>query len=56
MQQGDPVEERYREHMERGNVVSQFIHCVKSYREAAVSNDSKFEHIDLQEKQKVICC
>lgn len=52
--QGDPVEERYREHMERGNVVSQFIHCVKSYREAAVSNDSKFEHIDLQEKQKVL--
>lgn len=52
--QGDPVEERYREHMERGNVVSQFTHCVKSYREAAVSNDSKFEHIDLQEKQKVL--
>ena len=40
--------------MERGTVIDQFIYCVNSYREAAMSNDAKFDHIDLSEKQQVI--
>ncbi|KAL1551499.1 heat shock 70 kDa protein 15-like [Salvia divinorum] len=52
--QGDPIEERFKEHSERGTVISQLIYCINSYREAAMSNDSKFDHIDLAEKQKVL--
>ncbi|CAA2982131.1 heat shock 70 kDa 15-like [Olea europaea subsp. europaea] len=52
--QGDPVEERYNEHTGRGSVIDQFVHCINSYREAAISNDPKFDHIDLAEKQKVL--
>ncbi|KAG2287662.1 hypothetical protein Bca52824_047266 [Brassica carinata] len=51
---GDPVEMRYKESQERGTVIGQLGHCVNSYREAAVSNDSKFDHIELEEKQKVL--
>ncbi|XP_027167776.1 heat shock 70 kDa protein 15 [Coffea eugenioides] len=52
--QGDPIEERYKEFMERGSVIDQFIYCIGSYREAAMSNDPKFDHIDISEKQKVL--
>ncbi|KAK7255340.1 hypothetical protein RIF29_28747 [Crotalaria pallida] len=52
--QGDPVEERYKEYTERGTVIDQFIYCINSYRDAVVSNDPKFEHIDINEKQKVL--
>ncbi|CAO2813312.1 unnamed protein product [Amaranthus hypochondriacus] len=52
--QGDPIEERYREHMDRGNIVKQLVYCINSYREAAASNDSKFDHIDISEKEKVL--
>ncbi|ESQ30067.1 hypothetical protein EUTSA_v10011242mg [Eutrema salsugineum] len=51
---GDPVEMRYKESMERGSVIDQLGYCINSYREAAVSNDSKFDHIELAEKQKVL--
>ncbi|KAL9238640.1 hypothetical protein vseg_013036 [Gypsophila vaccaria] len=51
---GDPIEERYKEHNERGGVVQQLAHCVNSFREAAVSSDPKFDHIELPEKQKVL--
>lgn len=54
MQQGDPIEERYKEYQERGSVVDQLVYCINSYREAANSNDSKFDHIDIAEKQKVM--
>lgn len=53
LQQGDPIEERYKEHMERGAVIEQLGHCVNSYREAAISSDPKFDHIDVTEKEKV---
>lgn len=53
MQQGDPIEERYKEHTERGSVIDQLVYCINSYREAAMSNDPKFDHIDMAEKQKV---
>lgn len=51
---GDPVEERYKESTERGSVIDQLVYCINSYREAAMSNDPKFDHIDLAEKQKVL--
>lgn len=53
MQQGDPIEERFRENSERGPVIDQLVHCINSYREAAVSKDPKFDHIDISERQKV---
>jgi heat shock protein 4 len=54
LQQGDPIEERYKEYEERGAIVDQFNYCIASYREAAMSVDPKFDHIDINEKQKVI--
>lgn len=53
LQQGDPIEERFRENSERGPVIDQLVYCINSYREAAMSKDSKFDHIDMPEKQKV---
>ncbi|XP_041990561.1 heat shock 70 kDa protein 15-like [Salvia splendens] len=52
--QVDPIEERFKEHSERGTVINQLIYCINSYREATRSNDSKCDHIDLAEKQKVL--
>ncbi|KAJ0960590.1 hypothetical protein J5N97_001515 [Dioscorea zingiberensis] len=51
--QGDPIEERYKENIERGPVSDQLVHCINSYRDAALSKDPKFDHIDVAEKQKV---
>uniref|UniRef100_A0A1J3CH11 Heat shock 70 kDa protein 14 n=1 Tax=Noccaea caerulescens TaxID=107243 RepID=A0A1J3CH11_NOCCA len=51
---GDPVEMRYKESQERGAVINQLGYCINSYREAAASNDTKFDHIDLAEKEKVL--
>ncbi|KAG6415764.1 hypothetical protein SASPL_123180 [Salvia splendens] len=51
--QGDPIEERYKEHTERGSVIDQIAYCINSYREASVSTDPKFDHIDVAEKHKV---
>ncbi|KAA8541820.1 hypothetical protein F0562_022972 [Nyssa sinensis] len=52
--QGDPIEERFKEYSDRGSVIDQLDYCINSYREAAMSNDPKFDHIDLAEKQKVL--
>ncbi|XP_075503683.1 heat shock 70 kDa protein 14-like [Primulina tabacum] len=52
--QGDPVEQRYKEHTERGTVIDQLNYCIDSYREAALVADPKFDHIDIAEKQKVL--
>ncbi|XP_057732077.1 heat shock 70 kDa protein 15-like [Arachis stenosperma] len=52
--QGDPIEARYKEHTERGTVIDQLEYCINSYREAAMSSDPKFDHIDINEKQKVL--
>ncbi|CAA7013871.1 unnamed protein product [Microthlaspi erraticum] len=51
---GDPVEMRFKESQERGTVINQLGYCINSYREAAASNDAKFDHIDLAEKEKVL--
>jgi len=53
LQQGDPIEERYKEYSDRGEVIDELINCINSYREAALSNVPKFDHIDISEKQKV---
>lgn len=52
--QGDPIELRYKEWVERGPSIDQLVYCINSYREVALSKDPKFDHIDLAEKQKVI--
>jgi hypothetical protein len=53
LQQGDPIEQRYKEWTERKPAVDQLMYCINSFREAALSKDPKFEHIDIEEKQKV---
>eukprot|EP00267_Zea_mays_P047713 XP_020400200.1 heat shock 70 kDa protein 14 [Zea mays] len=50
---GDPIEARYKESTERGSSVDQLVYCINSFREAALSSDQKFGHIDISEKQKV---
>lgn len=52
--QGDPIEERYKEFTDRSSVIDQLAYCINSYREAALSGDPKFDHIDIAEKQKVL--
>ncbi|XP_073272792.1 heat shock 70 kDa protein 14 [Primulina huaijiensis] len=52
--QGDPVEQRYKEHTERGTAINQLSYCIDSYREAALVADPKFDHIDIAEKQEVL--
>lgn len=52
--QGDPIEERCKEYSDRGEVIDQLVYCINSYREDAMSNDPKFDHIDITEKQKVL--
>ncbi|KAH9666142.1 Heat shock 70 kDa protein 14 [Citrus sinensis] len=54
--QGDPIEERYKEFTDRSSVIDQLAYCINSYREAALSSDPKFDHIDIAEKQKVPTC
>ncbi|OEL17456.1 Heat shock 70 kDa protein 14 [Dichanthelium oligosanthes] len=51
---GDPIEVRFKEWEIRDSAISQLVYCITSFREAALSNDQKFEHIDISEKQKVI--
>jgi heat shock 70kDa protein 4 len=53
LQIGDPIEARYKESTERGSSVDQLVYCINSFREAALSSDQKFGHIDISEKQKV---
>eukprot|EP00262_Sarcandra_glabra_P020686 TRINITY_DN837_c0_g1_i2.p1 TRINITY_DN837_c0_g1~~TRINITY_DN837_c0_g1_i2.p1 ORF type:complete len:856 (+),score=226.44 TRINITY_DN837_c0_g1_i2:70-2637(+) len=52
--QGDPIEERYKESLERGPVVEQLVYCINSFRVAALSKDPKFDHIDIAELEKVV--
>ncbi|KAJ0865518.1 putative Heat shock protein 70 family [Helianthus annuus] len=52
--QGDPIEQRYKEHSERGSFVDQLVNHVNWFKQAAASADPKYEHIDLSEKQKVL--
>ncbi|VAH03131.1 unnamed protein product [Triticum turgidum subsp. durum] len=51
---GGPIEMRYKEWTERGPALEQLVYCIRSFREAALSADQKFDHIDISEKQKVV--
>ncbi|VAH15207.1 unnamed protein product [Triticum turgidum subsp. durum] len=51
---GGPIEMRYKEWTERGPALEQLVYCIRSFREAALSGDQKFDHIDESEKQKVV--
>ncbi|XP_044966960.1 heat shock 70 kDa protein 15-like [Hordeum vulgare subsp. vulgare] len=51
---GGPIEMRYKEWTERGPALEQLVYCIRSFREAALSGDQKFDHIDISEKQKVV--
>jgi len=51
---GGPIEARYRESEERGPAIEQLAYCICSFREAALSSDPKFDHVDISEKQKVV--
>ncbi|GJZ19509.1 heat shock 70 kDa protein 15-like protein [Tanacetum coccineum] len=53
LQQGDPIEQLYKEHSERGFFVRQLAERVSWFRQAA-GGDPKYDHIDLSEKQKVL--
>ncbi|KAJ7299180.1 hypothetical protein O6H91_Y285900 [Diphasiastrum complanatum] len=53
-QLGDPIEERQKEEEARGPAISELWYCISSFREAAHSNDPKFDHIDKTEKEKVM--
>jgi hypothetical protein len=53
LQVGGPIEMRYKEWTERGPAIDQLVYCIRSFREAALSGDQKFDHIDVSEKQKV---
>ncbi|XP_047311188.1 heat shock 70 kDa protein 14-like [Impatiens glandulifera] len=52
--QGNPIEARHKEYSERTMMVDQLINYIKFSREQAMSNDPKFDHIDLSEKEKVL--
>ncbi|MFS7980826.1 putative Heat shock protein 70 family [Helianthus anomalus] len=52
--QGDPIEQRYKEHSERGTNVDQLVNFVNWYKQAAASSDPKYDHIDMSDKQKVL--
>ncbi|KAJ1685412.1 hypothetical protein LUZ63_016802 [Rhynchospora breviuscula] len=52
--EGDPIEQRYKEWTERKPTVDQLVYCINSFREAALSKDPKFDHIEVEEKQKVL--
>ncbi|XP_047973315.1 heat shock 70 kDa protein 15-like [Salvia hispanica] len=57
-QQGDALEERYKEHTERGygidRMICQAVNFINYYKDAAMSTDTMFDHIDVAEKQKVL--
>ncbi|KAA8535646.1 hypothetical protein F0562_030649 [Nyssa sinensis] len=48
--QGDPIKERYKESFERGSIIDQLAYCINSYKEDVMSNDPKFDHIELADK------
>ncbi|KAL0277979.1 UNVERIFIED_CONTAM: Heat shock protein 15, partial [Sesamum radiatum] len=52
--QGGPIEQRYKEHADRGSVIDQLIYCINSLPRGSNVAGSKFDHIDVAEKQKVL--
>lgn len=51
---GDPIEERFKEEEARAPCMEQLLRCINSFRDAAISKDPRYDHIDVAEKEKVI--
>eukprot|EP00245_Coleochaete_scutata_P016998 TRINITY_DN812_c0_g1_i1.p1 TRINITY_DN812_c0_g1~~TRINITY_DN812_c0_g1_i1.p1 ORF type:complete len:845 (+),score=229.45 TRINITY_DN812_c0_g1_i1:156-2690(+) len=51
---GDPIELRQREDEVRSPAVETLLYCITSFRDAALSSDPKYEHIDSADKEKVV--
>ncbi|KAL2501433.1 Heat shock 70 kDa protein 14 [Forsythia ovata] len=52
--QGDPVEERSKEHTRWGSVIDQLVYCINIYREAAISADPKLITLIWQRSRRYI--
>ncbi|GJP56806.1 hypothetical protein CLOM_g15853 [Closterium sp. NIES-68] len=50
----DPIENRLREEEARGPALKSLQYCIGSFREAALSTDALYEHIDPKEKAQVV--
>ncbi|KAJ7567999.1 hypothetical protein O6H91_01G015000 [Diphasiastrum complanatum] len=51
---GDPIEERQREEEARGPAIAELHYYTSSFREAALSSDPKFDHIEVGDREKVV--
>ncbi|KAG7095173.1 hypothetical protein E1B28_005952 [Marasmius oreades] len=51
---GDPITFRWRESEERAKAISQLRETLNSYMASATSNEEKFNHIDVKDKQAVV--
>ena len=51
---GDPITKRYREAEDRSKNVSQLRETINLYMSQATSEDDKYSHIDVKEKQSVV--
>lgn len=52
-QLGDPIELRLKEEEQRGESIAQLTFCITSFKNAALSADPRYEHIEPSEKAKV---
>jgi hypothetical protein len=53
MQMGDPLEERLRQDQDRPAAIQLLLQTITSFREAALSKDPKYDHIEAADKEKV---
>eukprot|EP00475_Leptophrys_vorax_P044321 TRINITY_DN8840_c0_g1_i1.p1 TRINITY_DN8840_c0_g1~~TRINITY_DN8840_c0_g1_i1.p1 ORF type:complete len:844 (+),score=72.22 TRINITY_DN8840_c0_g1_i1:85-2616(+) len=51
---GDPIENRLREEETRGPALQSLQYCIGSFREAALSTNALYDHIDPADKAKVV--
>lgn len=51
---GDPVESRLKEEEQRQPAVESLQYCLRSFRDAALSPDPRYDHIDPKDKTKVV--
>jgi hypothetical protein len=52
-QMGDPLEERLRQDQDRPAAIQSLLQTITSFREAALSKDPKYDHIEAADKEKV---
>jgi heat shock protein 4 len=51
---GDPLEERLRQDQDRPAAIQSLLQTITSFREAALSKDPKYDHIEAADKEKVV--